>query len=297
MKITIIIPEGRYVNRLAACLSGLVENSYYKHDILVITSDIELEDISEGVLEKRYNSVSHYMEKNKKFMKDNNIYFYNITLSKDIVSNFAKKYMLDKVETHRWEGGTDTAFKDNFGIDLAKTDWIMPNFDDDFYPSKNWDLNLFKCIDDSKKQVYIPTHIQPYAFGWLQRNYPKVYRPKEQIDSDWVWNKSREIACARPIMPVDREPVFIYESEWNSFVEKFSTDKIITEPCAERRKLHYLPMLYKKEDIKSIGGFTLIGSGYEINVDDRFAHAGYSKVSVCNSFIIHKGFVRRDKNV
>lgn len=296
MEITIIIPEGNYPDRLATCLYGLVNNSYYKHNIFVITSGIGTAATnSEGAGITHFSTIEQYIRENKKFIEDNKISFVDVSSSKENVSRYFLKYNIEKPESHRWEGGIDTAFKVNFGIDLAKTEWIMPNFDDDFFPSKNWDLNLFKVVRASEKAVYIPTHVQPYSFEYLKKNYGMDLTEKD-IDVNWVWNKSREIACARLTVPINRDPFYLLESEWNAFVAKYSINKTIYEPCGLRQRLHYLPMLFKKSDILSIGGYTLMGSGYELNVDDRFAQHGYTKVSSQDSFILHKGFIKFDES-
>lgn len=285
MQITIVIPEANYVERLATCLYGLVNQSYYNHKIIVVTSDIG--DKSDK------NSIAHYMHTHRDFIESNDIQIMDISLSRKVTSEFLIKSMQAQGKAYQWGGGADTAFKTNFGIDLATTEWVMPNFDDDFYPSENWDLNLFKIIDPKLKAVYIPTHVQPYSFKFLKESY-KMDLSDNDIDMEWVWRKSREIACGRLIIPIHREPISIYESEWDEFVQKFSKKETLMEECGKRGVLHYLPMLYKKKDVIEIGGYSLKGTGYDIEIDDRLRNVGnYIKVSTCDSFILHKGFIER----
>lgn len=299
---TIIIPEFFHPNFLSLCLRKLVQYSRLKHKILVVGSDLDkvrqagaegvddLKDTGQGGdwlidprTEKKYRkyySMNDFLRENREWMEDNGIEYVDVT---EEAIEFRKKYKRGEVVRGKTElqGGVDIAFKNNFGLRLVDTEFVIPNFDDDMIPSPGWDEPLFNLAEKYSDtfSVFIPTHVQPYLFS---------------EDPGWsdCWTESRQIACNRLAIPiVGRNDVFLYEEEWTGWCERNKRHDILSEPCGVRAKLHYLPMLYRTECLKMIGQYCYKGSGYELEIDDRAAAIGFRKISPCDSFILHKGYL------
>ena len=144
---TVVIPMLSQPNFLASALRGLVKHSLLSHRILVIYSHPEMQghvpyqdytvDISlRGY--RKYASIRDYREKRGDWCAEHHIEFHDVT---EQALAFEEQYKAGKIYSGgNWEGGHDTAFKDNFGLALVDTEFVVNNFDADFYPGPGWDV-------------------------------------------------------------------------------------------------------------------------------------------------------------
>lgn len=282
LKTTILIPEYAHPNFLEICLQALFRNSRYKHDILVVGGDIKApaNDFmynKDGHRYQKYSNIYEFLKANKKWLEDNNVTFIDTTERR---KKFKEEYELSVGMYH---GGVDTAFNDNIGAEHVKTKWFFWNWDDDFIAAPDWDVNLLKYIDDSRKdRVYLPTHVQP-NFGAAKENLT--------INTKDVW-ESTHISIHRLPLPITgRAEAYLLESEMNEFVRANSRDDTWEELCHVREKVHWVPMLIEKTFYQCIGGCNYQGPGYDIDFDDRLGRLGKIKVMSRSSFIIHRGYM------
>ena len=59
------------------------------------------------------------------------------------------------------------------------TEWVVPNWGDDFLAAPDWDYWLFEVAKNhSSKAAFIPRHIQPYNDAQIEAHQPLVpYNP------------------------------------------------------------------------------------------------------------------------
>lgn len=285
MKTTILIPEYTHPNFLEVCIEALIRNSRYKHDILVVGGDIEapacdFQYNKDGQRCQKYSCIKDFLTTRKKWLEDNNVTFFDTTEQR---AEFKAKIEHER-DDGLYHGGIDTAFNDNIGAELIKTKWFFWNWDDDFIAAPDWDINLFKYIDESRHdRIYLPTHVQP-----IIGNIPEVVC----IDPDDVWNTSTHISIHRLALPISsRSEGYLLESEMNMFVEKNSRDDIREEGCGIRHKIHWVPMLIEKDFYLRIGGCNYQGPGYDIELNDRLGKLGITGIMSRSSFIIHRGYM------
>lgn len=286
---TIIIPELEHPNFLAVCLMGLIKNSVHKHKIIIVWSEPKRIRPDEGIGSdfivnpdtgkryQKYHNVREFLNIKADFLIENQIT--DIDVTEDIVEFFEKykrgEIFPDKINV---QGGVDIAFKNNVGIHHASTQWVIPNWDDDFYPSPAWDDNLFYVANkyQNNRAVFIPAHVQPFRFDVT----PEVHD---------VWSQFKDIACNRLTIPIHRN--YVTDEEWTEFCLKWTEWKVDIEPCGLRSNLHYLPILYRREYLEELGPYCYQGSGYEVEYDNRLAEHRFLKMSPRSSFILHKGYI------
>ena len=286
MKTTIIIPERRHPNFLELCLESLIRNSHYKHDIIVVGSNIE-EHASDFVYNKdkkrykQYYNLKEFLTARKDWLEENNITYIDVTEQR---AKLKAKY---ERERGVYQDGVDTAFKDNIGAMHVKTKWFFWNWDDDFIAAPDWDVNLLKYVDNSKHdRVYIPTHVQPI----IGVNDPTIM----VIDFEDSWNTSSHIAINRLALAITSRTTredYLLESELNAFCAANKREGIYVEKCGIRRKTHWVPMLIERDLYLRLGGCNLQGPGYDIAFDDMLGKEGMTRVMSRSSFFVHKGYV------
>lgn len=298
---TLIIPMHSQPNHLAMALQGLVKHSLLSHRILVVYSRPEVQGHATArdfIFAKRteaeiasqintplkgyhkYHSVQEYHEKHRDWCEEHHIEFHDVTEQALV---FEEQYKMGHIYPGGiWEGGQDTAFKDNIGLTLTDTELIVNNWDADFYPGPGWDAPLAHLLRhyQEKQIVAIPVHIQPYKY---------------KIIPEWknIFEDTRDVACNRPVfaLPWERDNGQVYEHEWIEFVQKWQREEIYAEPGGLRDYLHYLPIMMRTVDARRVGEYCYKGSGYEIEMDDRRGKMGFLKVCHRTSFIMHKGFI------
>ena len=298
------VPVFAQPNFLATVLRGLIRNSRLKNRILVVWSDPAhqgesqakdyLSDydgfIKTGKLTpyQKYSSVQDYMERNADFIAQNNIEFLDVT---ERCGAFMEEYKAGKVWKGSavkpapgvWEGGQDIAFKDNISIEvLGETcEWIMTNYDCDFYPSPGWDEALMGVTAKvPRRSIVVPVQMQPMEFDELPQ---------------WgdIWNDCRAIACARLTMPIPRRSGNVTtDEEMEEFFKKTAQDVILKERPGRREYLHHFPVLYRTEELKDvIGPYNYQGAGYDLEIDDRCGYLGFTKYTPRNAWCQHKCYV------
>lgn len=327
MKFTIVIPELDHPLFLEWCMEGILKNSVYEHDIIIVYSnpegaELERREISyfhtygqlpygknlendEEVIKNYkiainkteldrytpstelykhsndYKNIRELFEGRPDLFKRNNVRLVDVSKERE---ELKQKVIAGGKPENFYHGGIDTAFKDNIGISMAKTEWVMPNFDDDFYPSPRWDEELTKYVNN-KYNCYIPTHIQPQIFS----------RPPPWKDKFY---DCREYACHRVTMPMTPDYKFIvHEKEFLEFCKEIYHNSSLWENSGIRNLLHWVPVLYHRDILKMAGPKSLMGSGYDLIFDSHMGELGVGKVSSRSSFILHKGMVLPDKNI
>lgn len=298
---TIILPMLGQPNTLAFCLRGLVRNSRLKPKILVIWSRPEewgLSSASDYLIDydtlrryKKYESVQQYIQERGQWCADNNIEFHDVT---EASKEFRAEYAVSKYRDRPWQGGVDIAWKDHYGTALTKTKYVAENWDADFYPSPGWDEILINALEFYRTRydrvIAVPSQMQPMYFA---------------EDPHWEdpWKESPKIASARLTMPVwDKRRwstegngdtfCAVYDSEFEDFVNKWGSNRVDEERPGIRDRLHHFPVMYDTEQFKNvIGGYSYMGSGYDVEIDNRCGAIGFQKISPRNSWIMHKGYI------
>jgi hypothetical protein len=256
-----------------AALHGLVENSYYRHRIIVIVShaatpatDFEIVD---GKRQRTFVSLDNYFTRHAEWLTANGVEIVYV----DSQTFRDKHYRSEPTRSgNGWEGGVDTAFKNNCGLDLTVTEWTIPNWDADFYPAKHWDKPIFDYIRerDPRNEYLVPMHVQPAL--------------PDAVES-----------CHRLAIPTAMSVdgfAYVTSPKWESFADCHAqAGQTIREPCGARAQLHWVPWILRTSDIRSIGGFSYMGSGYDLEFDNEFGRRGFTKVGFCDSFVLHKGYV------
>lgn len=296
--VTTIIPMHSQPNFMATTLQGLVKQSILKHRIIVVYSRPEAQgyaparDYIMGLSLKgyhKYSSVQDYHEKHQEWCAEHNIEFYDAT---DQCLEFEEQYKAGKVYPGvAWAGGQDIAFKDNIGLAMADTEFVVNNWDADFYPGPGWDAPLAHELRKYPNRMVIgmPVHVQPYTVG-----IHKVPEPRRNIFED-----TRHIANNRPILslPEERDNNQVYEREWIEFVQMWQRDEVVYERCGVRDYLHWVPTMVRTKDAKEvIGEWGYKGPGYDLEMDDRCGQLGFTKICPRTSFILHKGYIVDEEN-
>ena len=293
---TIIIPMHSQANFLMTTLKGLIRHSRLLHRILVVYSRPEVfgeamtrdSMVRVGTLERyqEYQSVPEVYERHTAWCDEHHIEFHDITES---CISFRREYEAGRIYPGGiWSGGQDTAFKDNLGLRLVETEFVVNNWDADFYPGPGWDVHLVDVLRTypDRRVIAMPVHVQPSPYGDMHQ---------------WtnIFEDTRHIACNRPIfpLPTDREQNQVYDHEWVAFVKKWQRQETIAEACGVRDYLHWVPTLLRTVDARRIGEWGYKGSGYDLEMDDRCGQLGYYKVCPRMSFIMHKGFVADEEIV
>lgn len=299
---TIIVPMFAQPNFMATTLWGFTRNSRLKNRIIVVYSDPEhqgescakdyLSDLDgfmgDGRLHayQKYSSVQDYITKKADFIAEQQIEFVDITSHCDA---FMEEYKAGKVwkgnavktAPGQWEGGQDIAFKDNWGINLTTSEWVMPNWDGDFFPTPGWDENLMEIAEQvPHESIVVPVQMQPVEFD----------TPPEWKD---IWKDCRSIACARLTMPIPRRGGnTITIEELDNFFAQTAKDEVLTEKPGRREFLHHFPVLYRTEELKNIiGPYNYQGAGYDLEIDDRCGWMGFTKFTPRNAWCAHKCYV------
>ena len=324
-KSTIIIPSFTHPNFLETTVEALVRNSFYKHKIMIVGSDPVKVDGRNAADDfkvnqnferyQKYKSVNEFLNNRENWLKKNNVVYVDTT---DAAKKLRVEYAKGNVYGGKtfMENGVDIAFKNNIGLELVTTDFVMPNWDDDFYPGWHWDKPLFDYADlftEDDKFVFVPTHVQPY----LMRQYPKWEN---------AWTDARYEAPNRLVLPLVRRDQVLYESEFFSYCDAMRRDDAIVETCGKSAiiakddgttkslftesiimkpdgtteflaardsysQVHYLPIMYRTNQIRTVGCYSYIGTGYDLEMDVQMGRNGFFKISPRSSFIMHKGWV------
>lgn len=292
--ITIIVPCRERPNFLAVALDGLARYSYHRLHVIIVNStpiiwDDDLAppdyyiDLETGERLGKYLRISQFCDMNPDLVKKLDISLIDVT---ENVGLFKAKYEQGLVYDGKTEymDGVDIAYKDNIGLGLVDTPWVVPNWDDDFYPYQDWDKHLIDLVDRfPEKTIFIPRHVQP--FSQEQINYFATNNQYDFYGQAWFIETHRTL-----------DGGWVTEEEWANYCETHARDEVVVESCGNRQKCHYLPMLYRTDELmKTIGPYSYQGGGYEAEMDDRCGDFGFQKASSHRSFILHKGYVARVK--
>ncbi len=285
---TIVMPVFRQPNFLHQALTGIKRNSTANPKIIVVWTRAEefaefdqrrgvnnapASDFlinSEGQREKRYASIQEYMDREALFLQTLDIYFYEANEEGWTLRNELGDSYID---------GTDSAYKINLGIEMAETEFIIPNYDADFYPSPGWDKGLLNAIEfaDNPLHTFISTHIQP--------NYEEGIGLRSAVDSI---EETRRRHCTHLAWLTDSPEGTVQEDHWRYLCNSIRRKEFIVEPCGQRSRTHWNPQGFRLSEFREhIKGFPW-GTGTDMHVDDIAGRAGFTKVSTYESFILHK---------
>lgn len=289
--LTILIPSYTQPNFMAITIRGLVEHSAYKHKIIITGSkykrranDFSVEPVT-GKRFVKYTSVKDYLSRNKKFLEDNEIEYKDCTQE---ICDFEKGLKgIDelKAQGNAAEDGVYIAFKNNFGVKLCKTKYILPNWDADFYVSPNWDKGIMAMLHvarNTPKIMVVPVHLQPHYFE-KDPNYQNM------------WQDVKVISTARYAIPSNKKSdgdVYSTKENFFDFINKWSCDKCFVEKPGQRINCHWVPAIYRRNEFNEyFKEYSYKGSCYDLEWDDRFGALGFTKFTPMDSFIIHKGLI------
>jgi hypothetical protein len=285
---TIIIPNTVQPNYMHAALHGLVENSYYKHRIIVMWTDpdrfpdkakVQDFEIIDGQRRQTFSNLRHFFDHHAKWLRDNGVEVIDVT---DETVAFHDRHL---ARGCKFEGGTALAWINNFGVSMTDTEWAIPNWDADFYPGLHWDKPIFDyaqgCGSHSREYL-IPMHVQP------------VLVTSDEAASWDTWRDSAKVAVHRMAIPTTKIVdgfAYVTAGEFQEFQDRYRRPGVtIREPCGLRARLHWVPWILRTEAFRSVG-FNYQGSGYDLAFDNAMGAAGFTKVGFCDSFIVHKGYV------
>jgi hypothetical protein len=292
---TITVPAQGDPNYLHQCLHELIKNSYYKHRIIVIydhpnpgvkegARDFSI-DPKTGERTQPHKNLDEFFTSHAGWLQENGIELRDVT---DRYQLFYASYGRGEVYPGKTlaEGGVNIAFKDNVGLEMTTTEWMIPNWDTDFHPSMHWDKPIFDYalnLSREIKEVVIPMHVQPQ------------YMDGNPADFDAWGTLSRSFARTHMAIPSRKRDncgaVWVTEAEFFAYAERNKRSGLIVERCGDREQLHWVPWILRTEEIRKIGGFNYQGSGYDLEFDDRLRDkGGFSKVGICDSFVLHKGW-------
>ncbi len=282
LELTVIMCEFRHPNYMAGGLDGLIRNSVTRPRILVPFSDPGAFGLSQandflinpetGEKEQRFSSVYDYIEKCGTWAGQNNIEFIDLTGG----CQELRQQIEARGETY--QGGHDCAYKNNWAANLARSEIIVPNYDDDFYPSPGWDAALLGCVErnNNPQSTWVATHVQPRV----------VDNPGDWVDIE----ETRQWHCNLLGWP-RADSCIVTREEWNQFFTDHRSARLIMEPCGARQRAHCNPQALRTEDYLKLGGFP-VEVGMDPHFDSRLGELGYLKHSTYEAFILHKGWVR-----
>ena len=290
---TITIPVLGQPHLLEAALTSLIENSFYKHRIIVIMSEEPPDEhhtggardwkIVDGRCLKTYESVADLRAKRGAWLDVHGVEFVDVTEE-------AREFHARTRAVRVVDGGVDVAFKNNAGLKLTDTEWTIPNWDCDFFAGLHWDRPLVdyaRLLAPSDKVSLVPMHVQPRLFDALP------------VWSD-PWESSRAVASNVLGMPTTRVVharseadtcPYVTADEFYAFCIRMARPGVqIHEKPGERSRAHWVPAMLRTRDVVDAGAYALIGCGYDLEFDNRLGDCGFRKVGFCDSFQLHKGY-------
>jgi len=291
--LSIIIPCIDRANFLAPVLHGLAKHSYHNLHVTIVNSLPVSDHIGDypdyynsaetGTRYVKYNTIKEMLNANPEIVEKLRINLIDVT---EEVSKWHIRYSQGQIFQGNANpfGGADTAWKNNYALKLVNTPWVISDWDDDFYPSPDWDRFLIEAAEDfEKKTVFLPRHIQPFV-------QQQIDSMEENGDTGFYGQSWLKIPSSRAWL--DTHDRYVTEEEWLTYCQEHGSDGVIVEPCAKRFNCHYSPFLFRTEEfISEIGEYSYQGTGYELEIDDRCRDLGFQKVSPNRSFMLHKGYV------
>lgn len=308
---TITIPCMNQPNFLHATLHGLVRHSVRRHRIIVVWSD-PLEVAAgtglpspgpaadwevgggEDVDPQPVKSVRALLDSHAGWMREHGVEALDVTAR---TIDFFRRFVARQIPGHETglhpdsggpHGGVDIALKNNIGLEITDTEWTIPNWDADFFPAPGWDHSIFEYAPgrSGAREYLVPMHAQPVLVS------PE--RAAQAAAGDWdPWRESP--SCHRMAIATSknwRGCKWVTAADVASFAARHAKDgRQIRERCGARSRLHWVPWILPTGALKQAGGFSHMGPGYDLELDDRFGAMGYTKIGFEDSFIVHKGYV------
>jgi hypothetical protein len=289
LSLTFIMCEFGHPNFLAHGLDGIVRNCPTRPRVIVPFSDptkfYERDgrnwpgardffiNQQTGEKEPKFRSIYDYIEKHGDWARENNIEFYDLTKLCLHLRRVAEE------RGTKYKGGHDCAIKNNWAAGMVTSEIIVPNYDADFYPSYGYDVALLELVkaNNKPKSTWIATHVQPRV-----ESEPGIFAPS-RVEA------TRAYHCSHLGWPVASD--ILTPQDWNRFCQWMKSDRLIVEPCGERRNAHWNPQALRTEDFLGMGGFP-VGLGMDPNFDAMLGEAGFTKYSTYQAFTLHKAWMR-----
>ncbi len=278
---TIAIPVSKQPHFLHATLHALVKNSVYAHRILVLYEKREVgaEDFETAspARSDRYASVEAFRKAHQRWLNGSpwTIDFRSVGPACRALRRNADR------EGRVFEGGTDCAFKNNLGLEETETEWTIPNWDADFYPAPGWDESLVTLARTAAPwTMVVPTHVQP---RWPGEPVPPSHRLA--MEPSMIVRPTAGRYADQDIPCVTEEAI----RAWTR-ARCQGPREIIIEGCGVRNRVHWVPAALRTKEVLEIGGYSLKGSGYDLEMDDQYAKRGGHKLAPSDSLIVHKAF-------
>jgi hypothetical protein len=286
---TICIPVFTQPHFLSLTLEGLVKHSRLRARILVVDSDQSDTRPQDSPRQdfyrhpetretyRAYKDVKDFFHVHSDWLARHHIEYYDATA--DFETWWAEFCGGQYGTPQKFQGGMDIAFKNNWVLPQVETEWVIPNWDADFYPMPDWDKHLLSLLDfcDDSRTALIPTHVQPVAMSALP---------------DWkdYWVESRSVSGHRLCLPTLFSDCAFTDDKLVAFhIEHKRSNLILTESAGKRGILHWVPMAFRTTELRDlIGPWSYKGSGYDIEFDDRCGQVGIQKVSHGASWVYHK---------
>lgn len=274
---TITIPVLTQPHYLHAALASLFKNSFYMHKIIILFShgDLPARDFTigeDGIARQVYGSVGEYLRLAAEWLDAHDVTVMDVTRECD-------EFRATRAHGKGWDvggvgGGEDVAFKNNTGLGVTTTEFTIPNWDCDFYAGRDWDRPLVeRSRRGGRKEMLVPIQVQPHFVP-----EPPSYR----VEMPTVRHTK--------MGPQERVP-YVTEEEFESFCASIrQPGGQIHERPGLRHRGHWLPALLRTEEIREVGGYSYIGSGYDIMFDNLLGDRGFTKIVFCDGFVLHKGF-------
>jgi hypothetical protein len=292
---TICIPIFTQPHFLSATLHGLINNSRLTPRIIVMDTRHDLcrpthspcrDFYTHPDTRQRYHhytSVLDFFEKNAAWLEKHHVEYWDLS---DQFAQWWEDYHAGKYGTPKvFEDGMDIAFKNNYIMDYVDTEWMIPNWDADFYPMPGWDAFLFSTMEHGQANYgdlacYIPTHVQPAHMDPLP-NWPNY------------WEDSRCISRYRPTAPtVHSDCAFTAEELVQFYQDHKAQGWIHAEPAGHRDKVQWVPIFFRTNVLRNvIGPWSYQGGGYDLEFDNRCGTKGIIKVTHGESWIYHKAWL------
>ena len=240
-----------YPDELIRTIKFLNKNSYYKHNILIVTDEnpeIEFDNV--------------------------NIIRYKYIHSGDPASFRHFRYNADLIEGVR---------------NVPDEEWICHAYWADVICGKNWDKYIIEEMNKYEAQPKSPVVFTP-MFVEILSNFGYLKLTGLNLSADLIWKEWREkISCHCLTMPLP-EKEFITEEDMDYFIEKANEagNISIIENPGDRIYGFFNTMVMKAKFAKK--ALKLEGIGFDIKFDDRLRDELHMmKVVVCRSFVFHPG--------
>lgn len=286
--ITLLLPLFRQPNRLALCLEGIARHSVTRPRVIVVTSDETafgepsaadfLVDAATDEQRRPFATAQEYIAARGDWAREHaGAEFIDLT-----AECLAYKAGIDSA---LWADGHDSGFKLNSVLHLLDDSTLFSTWDADFYPSPGWDAALLEMAagDTAPLRTFAPVHVQPYI-------YPSTADFPADIE------ETRRLHCTHLAYPTTHPACHLAPGDWEAFCARhLDAGKAITEPNGQRNRSHFNPLFWRAGEFReTMGAFGTMGTGFDVEYDDRAGALGFVKHTTYGALCLHKGWIGVD---